>query len=241
MTSTQTGPKPRRVLIFQHAEPEHPGLITTALEAAEVAFDVIRTDLGGELPPCLDNVDGLIIMGGPQSAYEEERFPYLKGEKRLTREAMDGGKPVLGVCLGSQIIADVLGADVRPGGGMELGWRDVRRAPGVADDGVLSNLPDSFTPMHWHGDVFDLPPGATPIADSDMTRVQGFVYGSDVYALLFHLELTQQQIQAMAELFPDDLQRAGVDREPLLREMPARLEALQALALDVFTRWARLL
>ena len=203
--------------------------------------EIIRTDLGGALPPSLEGSDGLIIMGGPQSVYEEDNFPFLKGEKRLAREAVDTGKPVLGVCLGSQIIADVLGADVRPGGDMELGWRDVRRSPAVADDGILSSLPDSFTPMHWHGDVFDLPAGAASIGGSDMTPVQGFVYGTHVYALLFHLELTRQQIQALADLFPNDLRRANVDPAALLNEMPARLEALRGAALNVFVSWARLL
>ena len=241
MTSSLSEPRPRRVLIFQHAEPEHPGLITTALKSVGVEAEIIRTDLGGALPPSLEGSDGLIVMGGPQSVYEEDRFPYLKDEKRLTREAVDSGKPVLGVCLGSQIIADVLGADVRPGGDIELGWRDVRRSPAVADDEVLSSLPDSFTPMHWHGDVFDLPAGAASIGGSDMTSVQGFVYGGHVYALLFHLELTRQQIEAMADLFPDDLRKANVDPATLLNEMPARLEALRAVAHNVFTNWARLL
>ena len=241
MTSSVSEPRPRRVLIFQHAEPEHPGLITTALESVGVESEIIRTDLGGALPPSLEGSDGLIIMGGPQSVYEEDRFPFLKGEKLLAREAVDKGKPMLGVCLGSQIIADVLGADVRPGGGMELGWRDVRRSPAVADDEVLSSLPDSFTPMHWHGDVFDLPAGAASIGGSDMTPVQGFVYGRHVYALLFHLEMTEHQIRQMAELFPDDLHRANVDRETLLDEIPARLEALRVTALNVFASWTRLL
>ena len=234
-------PRPHRVLIFQHAEPEHPGLITTALESVGAESEIIRTDLGEDLPPSVEGFDGLIVMGGPQSVYEEDRFPYLRGEKRLTREAVDTGKPVLGVCLGSQIIADVLGAEVSPGGGIELGWRNVRRSPGVADDGVLSSLPDFFTPMHWHGDVFNLPAGSAPIGSSDMTPVQGFVYERHVYALLFHIEMMPQQIQAMADLFPDDLRKANVDRAALLNETPARLEALHVAALNVFTNWARLL
>ena len=230
-----------RVLVLQHAAPEHPGLITEALRSAGVVTDVRQTHHGQPAPPSLAGYSGLVIMGGPQSVYEEDRYLYLRDEKRLAREALDVGAPVLGVCLGSQIIAEALGSSVRPGPAPEIGWRPVRRAPNAAADLVLSRLPETFTPLHWHGDVYDLPPGAIPAGASDMTPVQGFSYGDAVHALLFHLEMTQEQVQAMAEEFPDDVHRGGLEPAALLAETPRRIAALEGIARDVFGAWAGLL
>ncbi|MYD35413.1 MAG: hypothetical protein F4X20_00075, partial [Dehalococcoidia bacterium] len=98
-----------RILVLQHADPEHPGLIADAVHAVGGTMETIRGDLGQSIPATIDGYAGLIIMGGPQSVYEEEKFPYLRAEKQLAREAIDNNIPLIGVCLGSQIIADVLG------------------------------------------------------------------------------------------------------------------------------------
>ena len=230
-----------RVLALQHADPEHPGLIADAVHKAGGTLETVRGDLGQAVPSSLEGYSGLIIMGGPQSVYEEDTFPYLRDEKRLARQAIDNNIPLIGVCLGSQIIADVLGAEVHPSGGVEIGWKDVTRSAEVADDPVLSPLPQTFTPLHWHGDVYDLPDGATSIGSSEMTPVQGFTYGETTYALLFHLEMTEQQITEMATLFPDDVRRGGLQPETLLSETPAHAAALKPIATEIFTRWAKLI
>ena len=230
-----------RVLVLQHADPEHPGLITNVVRNTGASLETIRADLGQSAPPSLDGYAALIIMGGPQSVYEEDKFPYLRAEKQLAREAIDNNIPLIGVCLGSQIIADVLGANVHPSGGVEIGWKDVTRSEHAAADPILSALPETFTPLHWHGDVYDLPKGAAPIGSSDMTPVQGFTYGETTFAPLFHLEMTEQQITDMATLFPDDIRRGGLSPETLLAETPARAAVLKSVATEIFTRWANLL
>ncbi len=229
-----------RILVLQHADPEHLGLIAEAVRSVGASVHTVRADLDQPVPSSLDGYSGLIIMGGPQAVYEEETYPYLRAEKRLTREAIDSTIPVLGVCLGSQIIADVLGSHVRPGLTGEVGWKEVQRDPRAANDPVISALPETFTPLHWHGDVYDLPPKAVPIAASDITPVQGFTYGGHVYAILFHLEMTEHQIYEMVELFPDDVRYGGFEPQSLISETAARTAAIKPLALSVFSRWARL-
>lgn len=230
-----------RVLALQHADPEHPGLIADAVHGIGGTLETVRGDLGQTAPSSLEGYSGLIIMGGPQSVYEEDTFPYLRDEKRLVRQAIDNNIPLIGVCLGSQIIADVFGAEVHPSGGVEIGWKDVTRSAEITDDPVLSPLPQTFTPLHWHGDVYDLPDGATSIGSSEMTPVQGFTYGETTYALLFHLEMTGQQITEMATLFPDDVRRGALQPETLLSETPAHTAALKPIASEIFTRWAKLI
>ncbi len=230
-----------RVLALQHADPEHPGLIADAVRGVGGILETIRGDIGQAVPESLDGYSGLIIMGGPQSVYEEDNFPYLRDEKQLALEAIDNSIPLIGVCLGSQVIADVLGSEVHPSGGVEIGWKNVTRSPEIAGDPVLAPLPQTFTPLHWHGDVYDLPNGARPIGSSEMTPVQGFTYGETTYALLFHLEMTGQQITEMATLFPEDIRRGGLEPENLLSETPAHVAALKPAANEIFTRWAKLL
>ena len=235
-----TNPAPR-LLVLQHADPEHPGLIADAVRNIGGTLETVRGDLGQTAPSSLDGYAGLIIMGGPQSVYEEEKFPYLRAEKQLARQAIDNNIPLIGVCLGSQIIADVLGSDVHPSGGVEIGWKDITRSPDIANNPVLSALPETFTPLHWHGDVYDLPNGATPIGASEMTPVQGFTYSETAFAPLFHLEMTEQQITEMATLFPDDVRKGGLDPETLLSQTPAHAAAIKPIATEIFTRWAKLL
>lgn len=235
-----TTPVPR-VLVLQHADPEHPGLIADAVREIGGTLETVRGDLGQSVPESLDAYSGLIIMGGPQSVYEEDKFPYLRAEKMLAREAIDNNILLIGICLGSQIIADVLGSEVRPSGGVEIGWKDVTRSAEIAADPILSPLPQTFTPLHWHGDVYDLPNGAIPIGSSEMTPVQGFIYGTTTYALLFHLEMTEQQITEMATLFPEDIRRGSLEPEKLLSETSAHAAALKPIATEIFNRWAKLL
>ncbi len=240
--SASTGPgSAPRVLVLQHADPEHPGLITDAVRNVGGTLETVRGDLGQAIPSSLDGYAGLIIMGGPQSVYEEDRFTYLRAEKQLAREAIDNNIPLIGVCLGSQIIADVLGSEVHPSGGVEIGWRQITRSPDIAANPILSALPESFTPLHWHGDIYDLPDGATPIGSSEMTPVQGFIYGETTYAPLFHLEMTEQQITEMATLFPDDVRRGGLEPEELLSQTSAHAAAIKPIATEIFNRWANLL
>ncbi len=232
--------KTRTVLVLQHAAAEHLGRIAEALTTEGVDYLTVRADLGEPIPTTLDGFNGLILMGGPQSVYEDAHFPFLRGEKVLTQQAIKNDVPVLGVCLGSQILAEALGSKVRPSGSFEVGWREVKLDNECASDPVLRHLPRVLTPLHWHGDTYDLPFGARAIGFSAMTPVQGFSLNEKLYGLLFHLETTLTQLMAMVEGFPDDLQRGGVTADTVMNNAGDRLAALREPGLRMFRQWASL-
>lgn len=156
--------------------------------------------------PALEHFDLLVIMGGPMSVDDEKKFHWLHHEKIFIEETINQGKQVLGICLGSQLIANVLGAKVYPNKDKEIGWFPVRMNEN-ADNTLLHFFPKEFITFHWHGDTFDLPQGATHVAQSEACLHQAFTYGDNVVALQFHPEMTQASMREMlkegdAELVP---------------------------------------
>lgn len=142
---------------------------------------------GASLPP-LDSFDFLLIMGGPMSVNDEREFPWLADEKRFVEKAVNAGKTIVGVCLGAQMIASVLGSRVYRNREKEIGWFPVR----LTDEGLKSPLfkgfPGQFTVFHWHGETFDIPAGASRLAESSACANQAFEYGGRVVGLQFHME-----------------------------------------------------
>jgi GMP synthase (glutamine-hydrolysing) len=145
--------------------------------------------------------------------------------------------PVLGICLGAQLLAAALHAPVRPSGSVELGWLPVRHLPGAADDPLVHALPDPFPALHWHGDEMGLPAGAVPLARSEATALQAFRVGDRAYGLLFHLEADEAQVAAMAAAFPHDVAAAGLTASALAAQAPD----VGALADALLDRWVALL
>lgn len=231
----------RRVLVLQHAEPEHLGLIADALTEEGVQYSYIRTDLDVPVPEEIEPHQGLVVMGGYQSVYEEQQYPYLRGEKTLIRKVIRSGRPVLGICLGSQLLAEALGSQVRSSGSFELGWKKVYISSDVSNDPVLKHLPRIIEPMHWHGDIYGLPAEAVSVGASDQTAVQGFVWRQRCYGFLFHLETTVAQVSQMAQTFPKDVVRGGLTTDALLAQAQDRIPGLHNVAMTAFRNWARLL
>jgi GMP synthase (glutamine-hydrolysing) len=155
--------------------------------------------------PSVDGLDWLIVMGGPMSVYEEDKYPWLVQEKRFIRAAVTSGKAVLGICLGAQLIADVLGARVYPNQYKEIGWFPIELTEEGAKSGLFDFMPEQFTVFHWHGDTFDLPEGAVRTARSEGCLNQAFVYGEKVVALQFHMESTKDSIQAIVHNCSDEI------------------------------------
>jgi GMP synthase (glutamine-hydrolysing) len=226
-------------VVLQHVAPEGPGAIGDALAAEGVPFDLVRAHEGAAIPRDGERYSGLVVMGGPMGVYEADRYPHLRDELRLVEWFLGRGRPVLGVCLGSQILAAALGARVYASGRQEIGWIPVTLEPGREDDALLGRAPPQLTPLQWHGDAFDLPRGAVRLARSALTENQAFRHGPSAWGLLFHLEASAGQVAAMAEAFPDDLARAGVDGRRLVAEAGERTRALAPIARDVFGAWAR--
>jgi GMP synthase-like glutamine amidotransferase len=153
--------------------------------------------------PAINSFDWLIVMGGPMNIYEEEKYPWLSRERRFIEDAIRADKFVLGICLGGQLVADVLGGKVQRGKHKEIGWFHVRKV----DDGsgYFKAFPAEFMTFHWHGDAFDIPPGATRLVESDGCANQAFEYGKNVLGLQFHLESSEASIQHLIENCKEDM------------------------------------
>jgi len=236
-----TEKRPKHVSIIQHHPVEGLGLIADALNRAAIAPHYIRSFEGQPVPGEIGDAAGLIVMGGPQSVYEQAKFPWLRQEMRLLEDALKRGKPVLGVCLGSQLLAAALGANVYPGRQKEIGWQRVTLTDFATRDALFVGEPSSLIGFHWHGDIFDLPRGATLLASSALTAHQAFRYGKSGYGLLFHLEVTLPQINTMVATFADELQAAGLNGSAIKLNSHAHLPALQKMGREVFAGWVGLL
>jgi GMP synthase (glutamine-hydrolysing) len=225
-----------RVLAFRHVPFEGLGLIEPALESRGIALDYADLYQDGAELPDADAYDGLIFLGGPMSA--NDPLPYLSAEMRVMERAVAAGTPVLGVCLGAQLIAKTLGAPVYRNTTKEIGWFDIQLTQAAVADPVFNGLDPIETVFHWHSDTFDLPAGAELLARSDRTERQAFKYGHAVYALQFHLEVTGQMIVNWCQ----QDENCGDARE--LNALPdprANQNRLNHIARLVFGQWCDLL
>ena len=230
----------REIVVLQHAECETLGSIAAALAAAGLSARVVRSFDGEPVPQELERESGLVLMGGPMGVCDQLRYPFLSDEMRLIEQAMRRGVPVLGVCLGSQLLASALGAPVMKGPKKEIGWHTVRLAAEAQADPLWSGAPAEFTALHWHGDVFRLPAGAVRLASSDLTECQAFRSGNKSYGILFHMEATRTMIETWIGAFSQELAAEKIDGHRLLAEEPQHRAAIDRLSGRVFGAWARM-
>jgi GMP synthase (glutamine-hydrolysing) len=225
-----------KVLAFRHVPFESLGRIAPLLDQRGIACDY--ADLYQEGAPVPDSASyaGLIFLGGPMSA--NDPLPFLDRERAILARAVDAGQPLLGICLGSQLIAGVLGAGVHRNREKEIGWFDIHFTGAAADDPLFAGIPGPETVFHWHGDTWDLPAGATLLASSEACANQAFHAGRNIYGLQFHLEVTP----AMIAYWQVQDENCGDVRElaaPLYPHTNSlRLKELSEL---VFGRWCALL
>ena len=170
---------------------------------------------------------GIVPLGGSRQSWDEERLPYLRDERALLREAVDEGVPVLGICLGAQVLARTLGAEVRPAEQPEVGWLPVEATPGAAGDPQLGHLREPAGVYQWHLDVFDLPDGAVHLARSERSEHQAFRYGERTWGLQFHPEVDLPLYRGWIKNWAGAPERMGLD--------PDALEASIAAGSPAFT------
>jgi GMP synthase (glutamine-hydrolysing) len=225
-----------RALAFRHVLFEGPGLIEDALQARGVAFDYCDLFQPGAALPDIHAYDGLIFMGGPMSA--NDNLPFLAREMRLIEAAAVRGQPVLGICLGSQLIAKAMGARVYRNSEKEIGWFEIELTEAGRRDRILRSLAPSETVFHWHSDTFDLPPGAEWLARSARTPHQAFRLAPSVYGLQFHLEVTPAMIVdwSREDQNRGDMEAVGAPLDPWLNHARCRNAAF-----TVFGEWCGML
>jgi len=149
--------------------------------------------------PNPDQFDWLIIMGGPMGVSDASKYPWLREEKEFIQKAIHIGKTVIGICLGSQLIAEVLGAKVYPNKQKEIGWFDVKQTEETGTLPILSGFENKFTVFHWHGDTYDLPLGSSHLLSSNVCSHQAFLFNDKVLGLQFHFEVTPKTLREMVE------------------------------------------
>jgi GMP synthase (glutamine-hydrolysing) len=226
---------------LQHIAPETPGLAARALEARRLALKFVRPFEGERVPRDLGDAAALVVMGGPMGVYESERYPYLVEEMRLIEQALAAGTPILGICLGSQLLASVLGSRVVKGKRKEIGWHPIKLTADAFIDPLFKGLESSFIALHWHGDIFDLPASATSLASSELTQHQAFRYGASAYGLLFHMEATRDIVAGMVKSFPEELAEVKLAPQAVLDGAEAHLTALADRGNRVFGAFADLI
>jgi GMP synthase-like glutamine amidotransferase len=187
---------------LQHVPFEGLGSIELWLKSAGYSISCTKLFESVDLPD-QDIIDLLIVMGGPMSVNDEDVYPWLVAEKEFIRKAIDLGKPVLGICLGAQLIANAMGAKVYKSSKTEIGWFPVNAVSNRSDS--LFSFPESSQVFHWHGETYDLPTGATLLASSAGCVNQAFQLGDSVIGLQFHLETTARSATELVNNCRDEL------------------------------------
>jgi len=191
-----------RAHYLQHVPFEGLGSIEAWLHSAN--YEITSTQLyeSAELPR-VEEIDLLIIMGGPMSINDENDYPWLVDEKKFIRSVIESGKPTLGICLGAQLIASAMGGKVYPNSVKEIGWFPIRAA--ASSNRAAFTFPEETMVFHWHGETFSLPSEAVQIAESEACKNQAFQIGDSVIGLQFHLETTPESAQAIVDNCRDEL------------------------------------
>jgi len=229
-----------RVLVLQHIACEHPGVFSEVMRERGVQAVAVELDRE-EPPPDWRDFDGVLAMGGPMGAGDDAEHPWLTAEKRLVREAVEAGRPFLGVCLGVQLLAAALGARVYAADRPEVGLLGVELTDEGRDDPLFAGLDQRFASLQWHGDTFDLPSGAVRLAGSPLVPNQAFRAAEGAYGVQFHLEVTGEMARewSLVPAYRDSLaETLGAARGAAFIADVGRREAeLRPIARRLFANW----
>lgn len=224
----------KQAIIIQHVGFEDLDGFAPAL--ADHDFDVTAYNAADHLPHDIVDCDLLIVLGGPIGAYQETAYPFLSDELNLIKQRLANGRPLMGICLGAQLIARAAGARVFPSGVKEIGFAPITLTE-AGEDSCLAPFTRAPVTLHWHGDTFDLPERATHLASSELCRNQAFSIGSHVIGFQFHPEATGRHIEHWLVGHAAELAAAGINVNELRRQAEALAPGLESKAYQVMTSW----
>lgn len=220
----------KEVLILQHVASEGPGTIQDYLDTQKIPSRFIKLYENEALPKAFDEVRAVIVMGGPMNVYEEEKFPFLKKEDQFIKKLVQEGIPILGVCLGSQLLAKALGAKVMKAGAPEIGWGDVEVTEDGAKDPFFGELKSKkLRVLQWHEDTFELPKGAVHLASSRIAPNQAFRYKDRYYGFQFHVEVDR--------LILEEWFKNPATQEPILKEYDGYKEQFTGITKNIYRKF----
>jgi GMP synthase (glutamine-hydrolysing) len=225
------------VLIVQNDAKEGAGQLSTLIAERGLGQETVfgyDTDYDTLKP---GDYSGLVVLGGAQSAYETDEYPYLQREIALCQDFMAAEKPIAGFCLGAQILARALGGEVAPGAEKEIGWYDLVLSEAAADDAILEDHPKTLLAYHFHGDRIENVPGAVNLASSELTSCQLFRYGDNVYGFQYHAEVDAPLVDVMCRNNADYMASNGFDAEAVIAESRTALPAFAQACKGVLRRW----
>jgi GMP synthase (glutamine-hydrolysing) len=233
----------RTALILQHTPEERGGLFETILEEKEWTLDVRPLFSGAPLPAALKDYGMVLVLGGPMSANDEADHPFLKEEIPFIRRALKLGHPMLGICLGAQLMAKALGARVYPGPHKEIGWYWLNQTPSAKTDPLFSLLDSYFLVFEWHGETFDRPPETLGLAGNQTYPNQAFRFDTSAYGLQFHLEITKPMLKTWLSSWTQEIKEAKpqpVSAQSIMGEAKIYLDRLNRQARTFFSRFIEL-
>ncbi len=227
----------KEILITRHAPHEGPGYLADYLERHRLPYRLIRIDRNDPVPPGLDGISGLVLMGGPMSV--NDPLPWIPPVTQLIRQAVAADIPVLGHCLGGQLISKALGGAITKNPVKEIGWLPVQRVDNPEAQAWLDGLPAEFEVFHWHGETFSIPPGATRILASRDCANQAFVTGKTL-AFQCHVEMTAAMVNEWARVGAQEIAPVCAtvqNPQAMTADLDARVRRLQARADLIYDRW----
>ncbi|MDA9919619.1 type 1 glutamine amidotransferase [Porticoccaceae bacterium] len=229
----------RQVLIFLHMDDRHPGYIADYLDKQQIPYRIIRADQGDAIPPLDGSMAGLVFMGGVMSANDD--IPWIKAEIELIRQSLDQGVPLLGHCLGGQLISRALGQEVSTNLVAEVGWHSCYRQSNAAAEDWLGDTIDPFTMFHWHYETFALPAGAQLLFSSQHCQNQAYSYGDNVLAMQGHVEMTEPLLRSWITQWRSHLDECSAsvqNHQQIAEDLTANVAALNQVAEQLYQRWA---
>ncbi len=233
---------PMRVAVVENMKNTSLGSLGIALAEANAALDIYQPYLDGRLPQSIFEHDALVVLGGEQDALDDANYPYLPGLARLMQRFCEAGKAVMGICLGSQILARAYGAENHLGRQLEFGWKPVEMTEEGKADPLLSGLDADFTTFEWHSDTFTLPEGACLLATSALVRNQAFRLGRATYGTQFHFEASRAVVEGWKTGFEATIERmepGWLQRHPDLA--PVDGAAADASGLAIARNWVAMI